>query len=370
MLLNLGSEGGEVLEMVLKSAWLGPHKHLAHLNILSLRARDEAWWMRFHPDGASAQALDRLRRLLHTRAYAAKTEQAYRRWVERFLKFVGAIPIETIGMAHVERFLDHLTERDLSAKSRNQAASALTFFLREVLGLEDIDSIPRARQPETLPTVLSLGEVERLFTQLSGKYRLIGMMIYGTGVRVSEALALRVKDIDFDLAQVAVRGGKGQKDRMTVLPDRSRPVLTRQIELVRQLHRGDRKRGSGWASLPGALHRKDPGAGFRFGWQFLFPASRLIADKKSGSRGRHHLHPTAVQRQIKRAGLAAGITKAVTPHALRRTFATEMSRAGCDLATIQRLLGHNDIRTTMRYVRSVTDTGLHLRSPLDHPRRD
>ena len=128
MLLNLGSEGGEVLEMVLKSAWLGPHKHLAHLNILSFRARDEAWWMRFHPDGASAQALDRLRRVLHTRAYAAKTEQAYCRWVERFLKFVGAIPIETIGMAHVERFLDHLTERDLAAKSRNQAASALTFF--------------------------------------------------------------------------------------------------------------------------------------------------------------------------------------------------------------------------------------------------
>jgi len=283
---------------------------------------------------------------------------------------VGPVPIEAIGVLRVERFLDHQTECALAPKSRNQAASALTFFLREVLEIEDVDPIPRAREPKSLPSVLSPGEVERLFTHLSGKYRLIGMTIYGTGARVSEALALRVKDIDFDLAQVAVRGGKGHKDRWTVLPDRIRPALTRQIELVRRLQRDDRKRGGGWASLPGALHRKDPGAGFRIGWQFLFPASRLTIDRKSGRSGRHHLHPTAVQRQIKRAGLAAGITKAVTPHTLRRTFATEMSRAGCDLATIQRLLGHNDIRTTMLYVRSVTDAGLHLRSPLDHPRRD
>ena len=358
------------MEILSNSAWLAPHRSPSHLSILSLRARDEAWWMRFHPDGASAEALDRLRRVLQTRGYAAKTEEAYCRWVERFLKFVGPVPIEAIGVLHVERFLDHQTERALAPKSRNQAASALTFFLREVLEIEDVDPIPRAREPKSLPSVLSPGEVERLFTHLSGKYRLIGMTIYGTGVRVSEALALRVKDIDFDLAQVAVRGGKGRKDRMTVLPDRIRPALTRQIELVQQLHRGDRKRGSGWASLPGALHRKDPGAGFRIGWQFLFPASRSIVDRKSGRSGRHHLHPTAVQRQIKRAGLAAGITKDVTPHTLRRTFATEMSRAGCDLATIQRLLGHNDIRTTMRYIRSVTDAGLHLRSPLDHPRRD
>jgi len=196
------------------------------------------------------------------------------------------------------------------------------------------------------------------------------MTIYGTGVRVSEAVALRVKDIDFDLAQVAVRGGKGNKDRWTLLPDRVCPALKRQIQLVRQLHRSDRARGTGWASLPGALHRKDPGAGFRLGWQFLFPASRLLTDRKSGKSGRHHLHTTAVQRQIKRAGLAAGITKPATPHTLRRTFATEIFRAGCDPATLQRLLGHNDIRTTMHYVRPVTDAGAHIRSPLDLPIRD
>ena len=326
--------------------------------------------MRSPPRRTAAAVLDRLRRVLRTRAYAAKTEEAYCRWVGRFLRFVEPVPIKAIGVGHVERFMDHQTRRSLAPKSRNQAASALTFFLREVLRIENVDSIPRARQPKSLPSVLSPREVERLFTHLAGKYRLIGMTIYGTGARVGEALALRVKDIDFDLAQVAIRDGKGHKDLWTLLPDRIRPALKRQIEHVRQSHRSDRERDAGWASLPGALHRKDPGAGFRLGWQFLFPASRLIVDQKSGRSGRHHLHITSVQRQIKRAGLAAGITKAVTPHALRRTFATEMFRAGCDPATLQSLLGHNDIRTTMHYIRPVTDTGQHIRSPLDLPRRD
>ncbi len=154
ILQNLGIERGEVLEILSNSAWLAPHRSPSHLSILSLRARDEAWWMRFHPDGASAEALDRLRRVLQTRGYAAKTEEAYCRWVERFLKFVGPVPIEAIGVLHVERFLDHQTERALAPKSRNQAASALTFFLREVLEIEDVDPIPRAREPKSLPSVL------------------------------------------------------------------------------------------------------------------------------------------------------------------------------------------------------------------------
>jgi integron integrase len=289
--------------------------------------------------------LERLHQLLRTRGYASKTEDAYSRWVGRFLGFIGPLPASGITVRHVEQFLDYQTERALAPKSRNQAASALSFFLREVLGVEDVLDVPRARQPKTLPTVLSPREVERVFLQLSGKYRLIGMTIYGTGARVGEAAALRVKDVDFDLEQVTIRGGKGHKDRWVPLPDRIRPALNRQVERVEHSRRIDRKRGGGWAALPHALHRKDPGAGFRLSWQFLFPASRPVVDPKTDRIGRYHIHTTAIQRQIKRAGQAAGILKTVTPHTLRRTFATEMFRAGCDPATLQRLLGHNDIRT-------------------------
>lgn len=326
--------------------------------------------MRFDERGDHLAVLDRLRRVLRMAAYSRKTEEAYCHWAKKFLRFVEPVPIEAIAVGHVAQFLEQQMKRSLAPTSRNQAASALTFLLKEVLGIEDVRSVPRAREAKRMLGVLSPREVERVFTHLSGKYRLIGMTIYGTGARVSEAAALRVKDIDFDLMQVAIRGGKGDKDRWTILPDRIRPALQRQVGRVREVHRADRKRSGGWVSLPGALHRKDPNAGFRLGWQFLFPSSRWTVDEKTGRSGRYHLHQSAIQRQVKRAGLAAGITKAVTPHVLRRTFATEMSRAGCDVSTLMTLLGHNDIRTTMRYIRPVTDAGRHLRSPLDLPVRD
>jgi integron integrase len=333
-------------------------------------SRVEPLWMRSDERGDYLAVLNRLRRVLRIGAYSHKTEEAYYSWARRFLRFVEPLPVEAIGVEHVAQFVDQQRECSLAPTSRNQAASALTFLLKEILGIEDVRSVPRAKEARRMASVLSPREVERVFTHLSGKYRLIGMTIYGTGARVSEASALRVKDIDFDLMQVAIRGGKGNKDRWTLLPDRIRPALQRQVERVHQVHRDDRKRGGGWVSLPDALHRKDPKAGFRLGWQFLFPASRWTVDEKTERSGRYHLHKSAVQRQVKRAGIAAGIAKSVTPHVLRRTFATEMFRAGCDPSTLMNLLGHNDIRTTMRYIRPVTDAGQHLKSPLDLPVRD
>ena len=178
---------------------------------------------------------------------------------------------------------------------------------------------------------------------------------------------MRVKDIDFDLLQIAVRDGKGAKDRWVMLPEVLGPALRRQVSHVKELQEDDRRRGRGWAPLPGALHRKDPRAGYHLGWQFLFPSSRLSRDPATGRTGRYHLHTTAMQRRIKKAARASGINKPVTCHTLRRSFATQMLRAGYDVRSVQKLMGHRDIRTTMIYLQAITDAGLGMRSPLDRP---
>jgi site-specific recombinase XerD len=209
-----------------------------------------------------------------------------------------------------------------------------------------------------------------VLSHLSGKYRLLGSLMYGTGARLLESHQLRVKDLDFDLLQIAIRDGKGAKDRWVMLPDRLRPALRRQVSRVEKLHEADRRRGGGWAQLPGALDRKDPRAGYDLAWQFLFPAARWSPDPATKRQGRYHLHQTSMQRQMKRAVRAAGISKPATCHTLRKSFATEMLRAGYDARSVQKLMGHNDIRTTMDYVQSITDAGLGMRSPLDRPEDD
>jgi integrase len=191
--------------------------------------------------------------------------------------------------------------------------------------------------------------------------------MYGTGARLTECHQLRVKDIDFDLLQIAIRDGKGGMDRWVMLPERLGPALRRQVSRSRELHQEDRRRGGGWAQLPGALDRKDPGAGYDLAWQFLFPASRWSRDPATSRKGRYHLNPTAMQKQMKVAARASGITKSVTCHTLRRSFATQMLRAGYDARSVQKLMGHKDIRTTMIYVQAITDAGLGMRSPLDQP---
>ena len=290
------------------------------------------------------------------------------RWLRRFTDAHPGTAVQDLTRRHVEEFLSVLTdERRLAPKSRNQAASALAFFFREVLGRDELAGMARAREPRRVPTVLSHGQVRLVLSHLSGKYRLLGSLMYGTGVRLTECHQLRVKDIDFDLLQITVRDGKGGKDRWVMLPERLGPALRRQVARVKAQHEEDRRRGGGWAQLPGALDRKDPLAGYDLGWQFLFPASRWSRDPATAKKGRYHLHPTAMQRRMKEAARTSGITKPVTCHTLRRSFATQMLRAGYDVRSVQTLMGHTDIRTTMIYVQAITDAGLGMRSPLDRP---
>ncbi len=321
---------------------------------------------------ASRREVERLlgdtRRLLRIRSYSRRTLVTYVRWVERFLKANRSKRVDHLSRDDVEQFLAVLTEVGrLAPKSRNQASSALAFFFREVLGRDELRSMPRAKEPRRVPSVLSHRQVRLVLNQLSGKYRLLGSIMYGTGLRLTEAHQLRVKDIDFDLLQITVRDGKGAKDRWVMLPESLAPALRRQVERVRSQQEDDRRRGAGWAALPNALARKDPGAGYELAWQFVFPASRWSRDPATGRSGRYHLHPSSTQREVKKAAKASGIPKPVTCHTLRRSFATQMLRAGYDVRSVQKLMGHRDVRTTMIYVEAITDAGIGMRSPLDRP---
>jgi integron integrase len=314
------------------------------------------------------QALASVHRCIALRGYSRKTEATYLGVIRRFLHFNRRVPPENLASVHFHRYMVYLTEeRRLAAGTRNQAASAISFFYREVLGSDAGGHIQRAREPASVPVVFSHGEAKRVLASLSGKYRLIGSLLYGTGMRLGECTHLRVKDLDFDLTQITVRDGKGGKNRFAIMPVQLLEPLGRQIDSVGTLHGADRRKGRGWAPLPHALDRKDPSAGFALGWQFLFPASRTTVDPAVGRSGRRSLHHTAVQRQIKKAIRQAGITKPATTHTFRHSFATQLIRDGYDIRTVQKLLGHHDVRVTMQYLHAVQHTSLNVRSPLDRP---
>lgn len=300
------------------------------------------------------------------RAYSVRTRDTYRSWIRRFLRVNRDQSIRVLGRDDVERFFDRLTDDNLAPKTRNQASSALAFFFREVLGKDDIDTLPRARESRRIPVVLSHRQAHLVLEKLSGKYRVLAGLMYGSGLRLMEAHRLRVKDVDFDLMQLSIVDGKGGKDRWAILPERLIPALHRQIDRVRLLHESDRARGGGWATLPHALSRRDPQAGYEAGWQFVFPASRQTKDPVTRRWGRNHLSPSATQRQVKAAARASGIPKSISCHTFRRSFATQMLRAGYDVRSVQKLMCHRDVRTTMIYVEAVTDAGIAMRSPLDH----
>jgi integron integrase len=275
---------------------------------------------------------------------------------------------ERLSRSHASALLDYLAnEQRLAARSRNQAASAIGFMFREVLGRDEMAQVERARGPTRLPLVLSHREVLRVLRELTGKYFLIAVLLYSAGLRLQECLRIRVKDIDFELRQILVRDGKGKKDRYVPLARRAMDLLRAQIGRVTEQHEKDRARGTGWAPLPGALHRKDPTAGFELAWQWVFPASGAITDPATGNNCRASLHPTAMQREVKRAVRRSGIAKRTTCHTFRHSFATEALRGGCDIRTLQHVMGHKDIRTTMIYLHVVEQTGLDVRSPLDRP---
>jgi integron integrase len=313
--------------------------------------------------------LDRVRLEARRRRLSPRTEEAYAGWVRRFVLFHGKRHPEQLDAEAVTAFLTDLAvTRKVSATTQNQALGALLFLYRHVLGreLEGLGSAVRAsKAPRHLPVVLSRAEVRDVLAQLDGAYRLVGTLLYGSGLRLLEALRLRVKDVDFARHQVVVRRGKGAQDRATTLPQRIEPELHRHLEQVHWLHQRDLADGLDGAALPGALERKLPTASREWAWQWVFPATRTYTDRDTGRRYRHHLHETAVQRAVKQAADAARIPKRVTCHTFRHSFATHLLEDGTDIRTVQELLGHRELRTTMVYTHVLDRGPLGVRSPAD-----
>jgi integron integrase len=311
---------------------------------------------------------ERVRAAIRQRHYSRRTEKAYVGWVRRFLEFHGHREAGAMGAPEVGAFLTDLATRQrVSASTQNQAFSALLFLYRDVLGreLRDLEDVPRAKRPTRLPQVLGRGEARVLIDHLPRRLRLIGSLLYGAGLRLQECLSLRVKDVDLDRRVLTVRDGKGRKDRETVLPDALREPLRRQLLEVRSAHRTALAAGRGAVTLPDALERKYPRAAWELAWQWVFPAARDYIAESTGQRRRHHLHPTVIQRAFRDAAKEAGLVKPATSHSLRHSFATHMLEAGYDVRTVQELMGHRDLNTTMIYTHVTTVGSKGVLSPLD-----
>ncbi len=312
--------------------------------------------------------LGRVRDQIRLKHYSIRTEQAYVEWIKRFIRFHGKRHPAKLGAPEVEAFLTDLAvARQVAAPTQNQAKSALLFLYKEVLDIELpwLDQVESAKASQRLPVVLTPGEVLRVLAGLRGTHALIGRLLYGTGMRVMEAMRLRVKDVDFERGEILVRDGKGFKDRVTVLPRSIVPQLLRQVTLARAVHARDLKAGCGAVWLPAALAHKYPTAAREWGWQYVFPAKERSRDPRGGAIRRHHLSDQAFQRAMRQAVRDAGIAKPATPHTLRHSFATHLLESGYDIRTVQELLGHSDVSTTMIYTHVLNRGGRAVVSPLD-----
>ncbi len=311
--------------------------------------------------------LDEVRTAVRLRHLSWHTEKVYVRWIERFVRFHDMRHPRSLGPDAIRAFLAYLaTERSVAGSTQNQALCALLFLYRDVLkiDIEYVDNIERAKKPARLPVVFTRDEVRAVLTQLQDVHALIARLLYGSGLRLMEALRLRIKDLDFARRQIIVRQGKGRKDRRTVFPDLLCELLHEHLAGVRKLHQKDLADGFGTVYLPDALAQKYPGAPREWMWQWVFPSTRRSVDPRSGVRRRHHRSPSSVQKAVKRAVEAAGVTKPGSCHTFRHSFATHLLEAGCDIRTIQDLLGHKDVKTTMIYTH-VTGRGAGVKSPLD-----
>ncbi|OGA26830.1 MAG: integrase [Betaproteobacteria bacterium RIFCSPLOWO2_02_FULL_65_24] len=312
--------------------------------------------------------LERVHEAIRRRYYSPRTEEAYVHWIRRYIFFNGKRHPEALGEAEVTAFLNHLaSERRVAAATQNQALSAILFLYRDVLGRELpwLDGVQRPTRPPRLPVVLTRAEVERLLAQMTGTRWLIASLLYGAGLRVMECLRLRVKDVDLSYRQILVRDGKGEKDRVTMLPEKLIEPLRAHLERVRLLHARDVHEGYGEVHLPYALARKYPRAAREWCWQYVFPSQHRSRDPEDGVVRRHHLYESVPQRAIKEAARAAGTTKPASCHALRHSFATHLLENGYDIRTVQELLGHSDVSTTMIYTHVLNKGGKGVRSPLD-----
>lgn len=308
---------------------------------------------------------DDLRAAIRIRHYSRRTEEAYVGWVKRFILFNGKRHPREMGDPELQAFLTHLAiQKQVSASTQNQALSAILFLYREVLKVDgfSFDVAVHARRPERLPVVLTRQEARAILDLMRGTSRLVASLLYGAGLRLLECLTLRVKDVDFGRNEIVIRDGKGQKDRVTMLPECIKEPLSQHLQRVQKLHQQDLKQGAGRVSLPDAICRKYLNADREWGWQFIFPASTRYFDRTGKVERRHHLHESVVQKAMKEAVREGKIAKPASPHTLRHSFATHLLEAGYDIRTIQELLGHRDVRTTMIYYAQTADMRSRVRN--------
>jgi len=320
------------------------------------------------PGLAGEQLITAIRNALRVRHYSGRTEEAYVGWAKRFLRFHGGQDPTEMGPAEVRAFINDLAvKRGVSASTQEQALSAILFMFKEVLrqDLGWVQLIVRAKKPKRLPVVMTRDEVKAVLNEMSGMTKLMAQMLYGSGLRLVECLELRVKDIEFGSDMVVVRGGKGEKDRVTLLPACLKEPLRRHLERVRALFEQDRKGVPVRAVVPSAVLRKYPNAGIEWGWQFVFPSAHTITDPETECLARFHLHEATLQRAVKEAVRRSGIAKQATCHTFRHSFATHLLEGGYNIRIVQRLLGHRDVRTTMIYTHVAGSKELGVRSPMD-----
>jgi len=312
--------------------------------------------------------MDEMREALRSRHYSARTEKAYCLWVKRYVHFHKLRHPAEMAEPEINAFLTHLAvEGKVSASTQNQALSALLFLYRHVIYYElgDLGDVVRARTPKRLPIVLTRDEVRLLLAQMQGETKTMATLLYGCGLRLSECLQLRVQDIDFEMCEVTVRAGKGAKDRVTMLPESLKPALRDQLRAAKRVHDRDLADGWGRVALPDALDRKYPNAPVEWRWQWVFPQATRWRNTMTGEQGRHHVHETVLQRAVREAAHRAGVTKRVSCHTLRHSFATHLLESGYDIRTIQELLGHRSVNTTMIYTHVLNKGGRGVRSPFD-----
>lgn len=312
--------------------------------------------------------VDVINEVCRTEHYAYRTEETYLYWIKRYISFNGNRHPRELGVAEIQQFLSDLAIKfRVSASTQNQALSAILFLYKKVLCIELpwMEEIVRARRPKRVPIVLTRAEVSRVLACMDGRYWLMASLLYGSGLRMIECLRLRVQDVDFEYLQLSVRGGKGEKDRHTVLPVKLVPDLEHQMDRVRRLMQRDKKLGKNGVSLPYAIDRKYNSASLSWKWQYLFPSNKYAFIRHNDSRRRHHSHSSGLSRAVRAAVEESGINKRATTHTFRHSFATHLLERGCDIRTVQELLGHASLQTTQIYTHVLKRGGNAVRSPLD-----
>ena len=319
-------------------------------------------------DSSTVELFLQVRHAIRLRHYSMRTEEVYLNWIKRFIQFHNNRQPQEMGVEEIQQFLSHLAiSKNVSASTQNQSLCALVFLYKRVLNIElpEFDNIVWAKKPRKLPVVFSKAEVKEILSQLTGTYWIMANLLYGAGLRLNECLRLRIKDIDFQKNQITVRSAKGDRDRVTMLPEIVQKPLVNHLNKVKKLHETDLRNGFGLVYLPYALERKYPNADREWGWQWVFPASNISTDPRSGTRRRHHLHESVLQKAVRISIKKAGIHKPAGCHTFRHSFATHLLADGYDIRTVQELLGHQNVATTMIYTHVLNKGGLAIKSPAD-----